>query len=367
MRRIALLLLALLLTGCVGPPTKESDTLSDIRQLTTGFTRAGQASFSPDMRWIVYQAVPPAESEYQIYISEVRYEGSRIVGLGTPLRLTPKGSRNTSACFTPDGRSLLFATSGDRPVVESSQTVRRAGEFVWSFPRGLEVVRADNWQSAIAMPEPGKGIDLPTMPLTTFGAYSAECALNATGGLVAFASSRDRSGDVDLYAMHPDGKRVVRLTSSPGYDGGPAFSPDGKRLLFRSDRAGDGKLQIRSIKLVYDTKNELVGFSDDHILNANGYTNIAPAWFSDSRLVMYASNATGTENFELRMMRRSGKQDCRITFTDGFDGFPSFSPDGRKLLWSSKRTADGTVQLFVADFTVPPYVRMGWGESERDD
>ena len=45
----------------------------------------------------------------------------------------------------------------------------------------------------------------------------------------------------------------------------------------------------------------------------------------------------------------------RITYREGFDGLPVFSPDGRRLMWtSSGRTADKKSQLFIADFTIDP-------------
>ena len=45
----------------------------------------------------------------------------------------------------------------------------------------------------------------------------------------------------------------------------------------------------------------------------------------------------------------------RITFREGFDGLPVFSPDGKKLMWtSSGRTADKKSQLFIADFEPTP-------------
>ena len=50
----------------------------------------------------------------------------------------------------------------------------------------------------------------------------------------------------------------------------------------------------------------------------------------------------------------------RITFHEGFDGLPVFSPDGKRLMWtSSGRTADRKSQLFIADFTVKPLPRHG--------
>ena len=54
------------------------------------------------------------------------------------------------------------------------------------------------------------------------------------------------------------------------------------------------------------------------------------------------------------MDTETGKQE-RITSREGFDGLPVFSPDGKKMMWTSKgRTADDTSQLFIADFVLDP-------------
>jgi TolB protein len=52
-------------------------------------------------------------------------------------------------------------------------------------------------------------------------------------------------------------------------------------------------------------------------------------------------------------MRDDGSRKTRVTFTPGFDGLPVFSPDGKYLMWSSKRTPDGSTQVFAARFTMP--------------
>jgi len=56
---------------------------------------------------------------------------------------------------------------------------------------------------------------------------------------------------------------------------------------------------------------------------------------------------------DLYLMRSDGSRKTRITFTDGFDGLPVFSPDGKYLMWSSKRSKDRTTQIFLARFRMP--------------
>src|SRR4051812_44202825 len=94
------------------PPKSESETLSDIHQLTTGFAKAGEAYFSHDMRWIIFQAAVKAEDQYQMYIARLKRNGkNEIIAIDNPVRITPENSRNTCGWFTPDDKSLIFAST----------------------------------------------------------------------------------------------------------------------------------------------------------------------------------------------------------------------------------------------------------------
>src|SRR3954462_876180 len=65
---------SLLMTGCSAPaPTSEAGILSQVQQLTDGFDRAGEAYFSPRMRWIVFQATPKGEANYQMFVAPIRW------------------------------------------------------------------------------------------------------------------------------------------------------------------------------------------------------------------------------------------------------------------------------------------------------
>ena len=67
--------------------------------------------------------------------------------------------------------------------------------------------------------------------------------------------------------------------------------------------------------------------------------------------MIFTSNKLGFSNFELFIVDADGtREPVRVTFTDGFDGLPVFSPDGRKLSWASGRSEDGSPQIFLADW-----------------
>ena len=83
-------------------------SLADVVQLTRDFDRAGEAYFSRDMNWIVFQATPKGEKHYAMYVARLDRQDGRIVAAGTPTRISPPNSRNTCGFFSPDGESLTY-------------------------------------------------------------------------------------------------------------------------------------------------------------------------------------------------------------------------------------------------------------------
>ena len=328
------------------------DSLSDVVQLTAGFDRAGEAYFSADMKWIVFQATPRGEQHYQMYVARLRRQGDRVVGVEHPVRVSPPGSRNTCGFFSSDGRSLIFASTAGRedPAEPPAGYQRQGGNYRWDFPNGMEIYRADDWQAAVEAASSGH-VDLAKNPITRNDAYDAEGAFSPDGKWIVFGSRRD--GDSELYVMRDDGSNPVRLTRTPGYDGGPFFSPEGKRVVYRSDRKGNDLLQVFTADLTFDAGGNITGSTNEKQLTDDANVNWGPYWHPDGKHIIYATSAHGHANYELYWMNADGSGKTRVTYSPGFDGLPVFSPDGKFLMWSSKRTGDNTTQVFVARFTPP--------------
>ena len=331
----------------------ESDSLSDVIQLTSGFDRAGEAYFSADMKWIIFQAVPKSEKQFQMFVAKVHTQDAQIKGIDTPIRISPSNSRNTCGYFSPDGKALIFAstTGKENPDEPTSGYQREGRDYRWSYPTGMEIFRADNWLDAIEQAKSTDIVDLAKHPLTNNDAYDAECAFSPDGQWICFTSNR--SGDMELYAMKSDGSNLVQLTDVKGYDGGPFFSPDGKRLLYRSDRKSNNLLQIYISDLKFDDAGNITGMTNEHQLTDDANVNWGPYWHPDGRHIAYATSMLGHTNYEIYLMRDDGSHKTRITYSAGADVLPVFSPDGKYLIWTSKRTKDQTTQIFLAGFRIP--------------
>ncbi len=321
----------------------EGKYLSNPRQITSGFVKAGEGYFSPDGETIIYQAVPREYPFYQIYKQP-------LTG-GEPQLLSTGRGRTTCSYFSPDGKRLIFASSHLDPQLSQTEDAERQQQaedkrsgrrrrYKWAFDPHSDIFEAD--------------LDGKIQKrLTTAMGYDAEGAYSADGKLIAFCSDRD--GDPDLYIMNADGSGLRQLTDQPGYDGGPFISPDGRYVIYRSDRKKEGFLQIHAIG---------IDGSGDTALTDNVGVNWAPYWHPTEPYIIWAgadhSDPKARPNYDLWLMKyevRNGRLGpgpiTRITDHPSADVLPVFSPDGTKLMWTNRRSADGTSQLWIADFSPP--------------
>jgi Tol biopolymer transport system component len=163
--------------------------------------------------------------------------------------------------------------------------------------------------------------------------------------------------------MKLDGTDVKRLTSEIGYDGGPVFSPDSKRIVYRAHHPTDPAEIARYTQqlaqhLVEPSKLELFVMDADgknqRQVTANGAANFAPFFHPDGRRIIFSSNLHDPQRrtFHLFLVGDDGQGLEQITFGGGFNSFPMFSPDGAKLVWVSDRDAkeQGEFNVFLADW-----------------
>jgi len=334
----------------------ESGAIGDPVLLTSPaqFLKAGESYFDPATKRIIFQAIehPPEgeepDQEYAMYLGNLTFDpNGKITGLDTIQRISKEGSANTCGWFHPSNDSLvLFATTMDPLIDEDTPGYQRdTKKYRWAFPPKMDIA----------------SLHLKTnefTPLVTDSEhYLAEGSWSADGRHLLYCSLATGSGDIYITDLETQTSRLI--VGDTGYDGGPFFSPDGQRIVYRSDRRGNDLLQLYVAELKFDETGSIVGIEKEYQLTDNEHVNWGPFWHPNNRFLIYATSEIGHHNYELFVCdadsgnrdgtTRYGTRQRRITHAAGFDGLPVFDATGKWLMWTSKRET-GTSQLWVAPF-----------------
>jgi TolB protein len=94
--------------------------------------------------------------------------------------------------------------------------------------------------------------------------------------------------------------------------------------------------------------------TDQHQITSLGGANFAPFFTPDGKRILFSSNYKDphSRNFDLYLVNLDGTGLEQVTTHPEFDGFPMFSPDGKRLVWVSGRHGlkPGEPDLFIADW-----------------
>ena len=329
-----------------GPAYQERDFLTRIRRLTVEGKRAGEGYWSPDGKRLVFQSErEPDNPFYQIYILDF--------ASGETKRISPGIGKTTCPFFRPGSDEIEFASTHADPKSKALQQAelafRASGQqrrYSWDYDPEMDIYAYQEKTGELKR-------------LTDARGYDAEGSYSPDGAWIVFTSMRDaynRTLDAaeqkklaedpsyfaEIYIMRADGSGQRRLTSAKGYDGGPFFTPDGRRIVWRRfDETG----------LIADVWMMNADGTDQRQITDFGSMSWAPYMHPSGDYIIFASNKLGFENFELFMVDAHGtKEPVRVTYSDGFDGLPVPSPDGKQLAWTSTRSSGSAGQLFLAQW-----------------
>ena len=166
--------------------------------------------------------------------------------------------------------------------------------------------------------------------LTTDPGTDLSPAWSPDGQKLAFASDRD--GDMEIYVMNADGSSLTRLTTNSDSDDGPIWSPDGSKLAFSSSRDGNDEIYVMNAN----------GTNPIRLTN-NPAGDLQPAWSPDGSKLAFSSSRDG--NDEIYVMNANGTNPIRLTNNSAYDNRSVWSPDGTKIAFFSLR--DGNFEIYV--------------------
>ncbi len=326
-------------------PEQDPGLVTAQRQITFQGPRSGEGYFSRDGKHMIFQSEREAGNPfYQIYLMNLKTGKTTRVSTGT--------GKTTCAWIYPTQQKVMFASTHldanfkDKVQQElESRKSQQKGKYSWSYDENFDIFETD-WT--------GKNIKR----LTTEKGYDAEGDYSPDGKKIVFASNRsgytetlspedqklfeqDPSYMMDIYVMNADGTGVKRLTNVKGYDGGPFWSADGKKITWRRFAPNGQSAEIYTMN---------ADGSEQAQITKLGAMSWAPYFHPSGDYLIMTTNVLGFSNFELFIVDAKGEKDpVRVTYLDGFDGLPVFTPDGQHLSWT-RRNEKGESQIYMADW-----------------
>ena len=213
-------------------------------------------------------------------------------------QLTADGFLNLMPRWSPDRRFLVFTAYRNRNTQDIDM---------------IELTTGKRWT------------------IVSLGGLNITPALSPDGNFMAFASSYE--GNSELYRLDTRTKALQRLTVNASGDLSPSWSPSGRELAFTSDRSGGPQVFLMSGD---GTNVRRLTFEGDY--------NAAPAWSPRGNWIAYVCR-TPKKEYKLCVITPDGQKRVQLTTGPGVDDSPSWSPDGRHLVFSS--TADGKSQIYM--------------------
>lgn len=169
--------------------------------------------------------------------------------------------------------------------------------------------------------------------LTDDATDDAQPAWSPDGRLIAFAKGERccADGEVDLFVMRADGTGLRRLTDAPGNEADPAWSPDGQRIAYTD--AADAPIDVMRAD----------GSRKRNVPNTRGGGD--PSWSPDGRRIAFGDRVPTEDpydgdNNEVFTVETDGTGLTNVTDSPSQDREPDWSPDGRRIAFSSDRAGE---------------------------
>jgi len=287
---------------------------------------AAEAYYAPDDYHLIAQTQDPAAQ---------RPEGSRIGGALTYI-FTDDGKlarrindRGQDACsyFFPDQKRIVWTSTKDNMEMPLGDWASQD-----DYPQGAELYTSDlNGENIVR--------------LTNNKWYEAEVSISPNGEWIVFGRQID--GNMNLWRMRPDGRDEQQITFTVDWQpGAPFYLPDNETIMFRAWRASEyGKVKPTPMT-VFTIKHDGSGLTQRTF---DRDMNWAPYPAADGRHYVFVKIIDG--NWEVYLGDLAGGEPLRLTYNIGFDGLPSLSRDGTKMLFARAETGRDNLATYIMDMS----------------
>ncbi|KAF0134214.1 MAG: fibronectin I domain-containing protein, partial [Candidatus Saganbacteria bacterium] len=146
---------------------------------------------------------------------------------------------------------------------------------------------------------------------------------------IAFLS--DRSGNIDIWKMNPDGTQAKQITANSATENNPKWSPDGSKIVYSSDRLGELLLSKWNIWEINADGSNPIQITKDQTT----FRDDNPSFSPDGKKIVYDSDQDG--NFDLWTINTDGSGKSKITSSSEAETKPSWSPDGSKIAYQNQK------------------------------
>jgi Tol biopolymer transport system component len=168
--------------------------------------------------------------------------------------------------------------------------------------------------------------------LTNNTDYDAFPAWSPDGTKIAFTTDRD--GDYEVYTMNADGTDQTNITNNTAVDWAPAWSPDGTKIAFATNRDGDHEIYAMNADGTGQTRLTTNTASDEE----------DPAWSPNGTKIAFVTNRANRN--EIFTMNPDGSSQTNITNDSGDDDWPAWSPDGTKIAFGTYRFPNSRWEIY---------------------
>jgi len=283
-------------TGTVANPRLYAHTIADEihqqQRALRGVART-KLAFSSDRNRERMVGTVENRDVKEVYMAD--YDGAN------PRRITTNRQLNITPVWSPDARAIAY-TSYRRGYPDI---------FVALIYQGLQQ-------------EPTKGVGQNMLPM-----YSPD------GTRIAFMSNRE--GNPEIYVMNVDGSNVRRVTNHPAIDVTPTWSPTGTQIAFTSDRAGSPQIYIVGAD----------GLNLRRLTTTESYAD-RPTW-SPAPFNELAFAARTGPGYDIRFYDLATGATRQLTFGEGTNESPAYSPNGRHVAFTSTRAGRAQIVTIGRD------------------